>query len=274
MGKFVKVTSPSGYAALVDVNIDGVMAIAKSDMTTVEIESSQALDIPLEIKTGALNCTGNGVCGVAFECDNGLCTVSRGQDMQPRETHFVKVSEVADEAAVIGGSPFAIPIVKLSEILENPMDVDAKISNASRRIYEASFLKCREDLSDLNTSIERLSAEFLALRNNLSAASNNVQVTVNELQDYNNIFVSSSITDEVEIAKHEKVVAELKARNDLYRRLLNLCQVVYRHHDDVNSLTQKFADINNVVRKDFGNLDRKITEPIIEESVTVSKVVV
>lgn len=268
MGRFIKVQSPSGSSALVDINVPGVMAVAKNDMTTIEIESGKALDIPLDVKTGTLSCAGNGVCGVAFECSNGICTISRGADMQPKETNFVKVSEVSEEAAVIGSTPFAIPIVKLSEILENPIDVDKKINSSTSRIYQASFMKCQEDVKSLQGSIGKLNSEYNALTNNLQAASNNITVTINELRAYNNRFYQLNPDSKTEIDKHNKVVEELKARNELYEGLFRICKIVSSNIDAVDALTKNFSDINNVIRKDYRDLDRKITEPLIKSSPT------
>lgn len=262
-GKFIKVKSPSGAIALVDVNIDGVMAVTSEDIITTQMESSKALNIPLNLKRGSLNSVGNNVPGVAFECVNGICTIMKDENMRPEEKNFVKVSEIVEEQAIIDSSPFSIPIVRLSEIMANPRNVDRKITNAVNRIFEASYIKCKEDVIMMEHSIVRLSEEFKKIVTNLDVAFKNTKATIEKLNSYNDKFNRYNHTDTNEILRHEKVVEELAARYELYKNLINICSVTHNNIYNIDTVANNMAQINEIIRKDFSYLNKKITEPVI-----------
>lgn len=262
-GKFIKVKSPSGAIALVDVNIDGVMAVTSEDIITTQMENSKALDIPLNLKRGSLDSIGNNVPGVAFECVNGICTIMKDENMRPEEKNFVKVSEIVEEQAIIDSSPFSIPIVRLSEIMANPRNVDRKITNAVNRIFEASYIKCKEDVIMMEHSIIRLSEEFKKIVTNLDVAFKNTKATIEKLNSYNDKFNRYNHTDANEILRHEKVVEELAARYELYQNLINICSVTHNNIYNIDTVANNMTQINEIIRKDFSYLNKKITEPVI-----------
>lgn len=262
-GKFIKVRSPSGAIALVDVNIDGVMAVTSEDIITTQMENSKALDIPLNLKIGSLDSIGNNVPGVAFECVNGICTIMKDGNMRPEEKNFVKVSEIVEEQSIIDSSPFSIPIVRLSEIMANPRNVDRKITNAVNRIFEASYIKCKEDVIIMEHSIIRLSEEFKKIVTNLDVAFKNTKSTIQKLNIYNDEFNRHNHTDTNEILRHEKVVDELSARYELYQNLINICSVTHNNIYNIDTVANNMNQINEIIRKDFSYLNKKITEPVI-----------
>lgn len=260
-GRFIKSVTPSGALVIIDTNVVGTIPVSNNDMETVEISTDQALNIPLESKTGALRCA-TGVCGVAFECSNGICTMIRDEEnLMPKETQFVKVSQIGDEAAVIGSDPYAIPIVKLSEILENPMEVDRKVNMATNRILTASFNQCHNGINDISNELNRLNEEYAKLDNNLRASSSNVSSTIEELRGYNEKFYAINSTKPEEINKHKTVIRELETRYELYRELLRLCKLVGSNRSTILALNRNFIDINNIIRRDFGHLEGVILSP-------------
>lgn len=261
IGQYIKAISPSGSTVFIDADVDGVLAIRPDDMQTVEITSNQAVEIPIETKNGLLNCAGNGVCGVAFECDNGICTVVRKQNMQPNETQFVKVSRVGDEAAIVGVNPYAITIVKLSEIIANPGEVNKEISKANMRILKASFEQCHNNIDSMKEARDTLSSEIERLDNNMNVARDNLNKSLDILLEFDDTYHSTTNPlPAAELSKERRVVQEIQARYELYHNLLNLCTTLHSKTDELYKLCDDLRNTNKIIRSDYSSLNKPLVK--------------
>lgn len=170
MANYIKVVNRRGQIVYIYLDVDGHVCISPDE--EILAETTNASLIPHSLKAGAFQSAGLEVCGVAFECINGLCTLIRDdQSMEPLEQNFILKPEENDEdepSILIGASPVAYPIVKLSDVLANPKAVEQYTDQATRRIQNASYLNCQRDLGRLGQALKDFNqsyAYFMELQN-------------------------------------------------------------------------------------------------------------
>ena len=260
IGRFIKVVSPGGTGALVDINVSGIMHHDDSvnDLISKRTFVNPGCEIAQTQKNAAYNCVGNAVSGIAFECPNGMCVIMRNvMTMQPEETYFVWKE---GECMNVNVSILALPIIKLSEICNNPLDVDMQISVANDRLLEAGFQKTRYQKSHLSQSIKNLTAEYQNISRDIEDSYEALKATMGELRVYNQNYIR--MNDPSMRCKHEKVIKELQARQELFKDLLFLSKLLNDNTEAVDTITRNIAEIRHAINKNYKNLNCKLTEPI------------
>jgi len=136
-GKYVKASTPIGEMVFIELDMNSSLQSRLSDLTVMEVgdvvveESSQMMT--------ADECSGLDVCGVAFECADGICTLKRDERLKMRETSFVIKSKRADEEGMLVGNVRPYPIVKMSEIEANPAMVLQYIVRTNQKLTKKYY---------------------------------------------------------------------------------------------------------------------------------------
>jgi hypothetical protein len=77
--QYIKAINKNGQKVFILIDVHGYTTARSTDLTLVESQSASI--VPYSLKTGAFNCAGKDVCGVAFECGaDAVCVLSGGSD--------------------------------------------------------------------------------------------------------------------------------------------------------------------------------------------------
>jgi hypothetical protein len=123
------------------------------------IEKKEVEVVPVSTTMSAYDCVQNEVCGVAMECENGICTAVRdNNNMQPMVTTLEFVTphaeqSIAQKSVVLDSHVIAYPIVRLSEIEADPKGTMKASHEASlylrAKAYKESVLNTQEAFQSL-----------------------------------------------------------------------------------------------------------------------------
>ncbi len=124
---FIKARDNLGHAFYVELDTtsqDGMGFIKVNPQDTILTQSSEASVIPYSLKVGSFEASNNNLYGVGFECDNSICIMSRkDSSLDPVETVFTHTKNSGNDMGIQDRHPIPFPIVKMTEVLANPKQV-------------------------------------------------------------------------------------------------------------------------------------------------------
>lgn len=240
-GRYVKALNKMGQHVFVLLDTQGYTAVDPKDLTMIEAKAASI--VPLGVKASGLDNAGAEVSGVAFECNEGVCTLIRGQDTTPRETSFVYVEKKAEKAAIIQDHVIAYPIVRLSEIIANPDLVMKNVDIATRRIRNAAYQNVLWKTKKEGEYIAALNAAFARFTSVCGESFAQLNKDINMLEGFNAQAMQIKSLSTLEQAKHEKVMNNLAYRNEMVPKILMKCEEVAATKEELAAIT---ARINSV----------------------------
>jgi hypothetical protein len=255
--QYIKAINKKGQKVFILVDVSGYTTARSSDLTLIEAHSASI--VPYSLKTGAYNCAGKDVCGVAFECgSDAVCVLARGsQDLTPKEANFVFVEQHASAAATIEseGTIMTYPVIRLSEIRANPTLVLTNTDIVTRRLRNSTYLADVQELLMAQESISKLNAAFANFNAMREDAAIRLNRTLSELELYNDMYIANPpTTDEIK-DRYRKVQYNLAQRNDGITTLLTTMKKVADTYLEIDVITNKIKDITDYCEREFRNVD-------------------
>jgi hypothetical protein len=153
--RYIKAIDRNGNLVYIETNVDGYV-IASPDEVTL-YEGTSGLMIPRASKIGALQCASLDTCGVAYECADGICVVTRNDNMEPKEVSLVRKRDIKPDEIYEEGSPIPYPVVRFSDIIASPDHVSAGIAEAVLRLRNLAEARCQRELNLFLDSSEGIS---------------------------------------------------------------------------------------------------------------------
>jgi hypothetical protein len=256
---YIKAINSFGQTVFVELDDEGYVSTDKDDLTMVREE--KANDIPYSIKMGIAECMNTEVCGVAFDCNESICTMIRQPDSNtPKEENFIYTEKRSERAAILGDKVIAYPIVRLTEIKANPNLVLENTNVATGRIRNAAYEKSMQEINESSKSVLELENAFIAFNEKRVIIQEQLNRSISDLTLMNVEYLNNkSMTDE-EKEKHRLVQINLRKRNELIVELLNFCKQIGDMKSVLNAQLNKIYSIMKMIDRDFGNLDSIITE--------------
>jgi uncharacterized membrane-anchored protein YhcB (DUF1043 family) len=253
--RYIKSMNKLGQTVFIDLDSEGTIQVNPQDITLTQTNKSTM--VPYSAKMGTMNCLDLDICGVAFECSNGICTLQRDiRSTTPVETTFTTVEDYAPKTALVKGSPVAYPIVRLSEIRNNDQLVLKTINKATRKLRNDSYGNCIHHLRESSHLINNLSAEYNRfidhqrnLFKSLSSSIESLEDSVLEIDD-----VDKLNSDEKEVYALKQY--NLKERNDYVIELLKICQDVSEVSSKVSikEYTNYLHAVNKYLTDKYGSI--------------------
>ena len=253
-GRYLKTINERGQIVYVEPDTEGYVSVQPEDRTM--IESKSASKVPMSARTGTFECAGMDVCGVAFECEGELCTLTREDaSMAPSELVLHTVGKPAERSVVEEGTPIAFPIVRLSEILVAPEQVVESIDTATVRIRNASYQSCVADMNRINRSLDSASGNFKTLVGTLDGTFKKLGASVNELEALRAGYDAVPPQNDEQREKIRKITFNLHRRHDMLTDLLRLCKTVSAYGEHVNEISDKFSDFTDHIEEAYKGID-------------------
>lgn len=146
VARYIKAFDKNGHVVYIEPDVDG--SIMRGEEEAIYQEKNGNIPIPYSYKTGTIKCVETDACGVVFECNGSYCTVrANPTDVNmPMESLYCEAEVASTEVMFDESHVTAYPIVRLSEILENPELVCENIERVSHRILEVTYNLSREAL--------------------------------------------------------------------------------------------------------------------------------
>lgn len=154
--KWIKAQNPAGYYVYIDLeDCEGTVKYQLLD--GVYESSSQSSGLPMSIKTGMYESAGNGVHGVAFQCENGYCMITRKPDLNSEESNWIRINESTPRSQNYG---IGFPIVRLKDIRVAPDTVIENVAEASDRLRADNYILVGQHMNELSNHITDLISSF------------------------------------------------------------------------------------------------------------------
>ena len=263
MCQYIKSVDATGRTSFVDLDCEGYVSVDPKDMTMVNSGSNNASVVPYSVKMGTYECASSDVCGVAFECDNEICTLKRADDsLVPSETVFTQSATDAGHKkhGMLDNHPISYPIVSLSDIKANPERVACSIKDAHDRMRNASFGQVSQDTSGLVNATKSLNNEISRFNANQKAISASLTNTIAQLEKIHAQYKRSPPTSDHERAKLRSVHYNLRKRHDMVVDHLKLSESVNSRVDRIRELSGEVKALNDYTEKLFAGLDGVYSE--------------
>lgn len=256
--KFIKVTTDLGQTAFVELDSEGMVQYQPSSRTMIEEDVGTM--VPEQSKViGTYECSmKGGGCGVAFDCNEEVCVMSRPADSTTVPTPVVlkKASKPASTELVVSGVPTAYPVVRLSDALKTPLATKASIEKSTKAIRNAGVKECKQYYDDLRSTLADMNA---ALNANYAAANSYIASLANDtkqLQQYRATYVARSPLPEAENKKAEKVVQLLHDRSEQIIELFKLCEALPSIENQLRDLINQVNDMTSTINANAGVLGK------------------
>jgi hypothetical protein len=260
--QYIKAINKKGQKVFIMVDVNGYTTARSTDLTLIEAHNASI--VPYSLKTGAYNCAGKDVCGVAFECgSDAVCVLSRGAtDLTPKEANFVFVEQSAPAAASveIEGTIMTYPVVRLSEIRANPSLVLANTDTVTRRLRNTSYTAELQELALAQQSINKLSASFVEFNKMREEVAVKLNRTLTQLEQWNDIYIASPpMTDDAK-DRYRKLQFNLAQRNEGIATLLRSVKKVADKRVEIDAIAQEIYEITEFCKKEFANVEYATSE--------------
>lgn len=256
--KYYKTFNKLGQIVFVYLDTEGHVAMLPTDV--VMIEGSSGTTIPLSIKMGSYECSGLDVCGVAFLCSDGICVLDRENQggMAPRESSYVFLDK-GSEKIVIEDLAISYPVVKMSEIKANPEQVLRNTDQVTKRIRANLMKISQEGMKKLESSVGNLYENCKKYGEIFTRYSVQLSATIRQLEGYAHQYDKESGAGDINKAKQDKVLYNLRRRNEMAIDL-------FKSSSQVESQLINVIATNNLLNEmnKFLNEQERIVNTILE----------
>jgi len=254
--QYVKCYDARGNTVFVNLDIPGTTTDVRISRST-NVKPVTQDSINYSIKNSVDKCMGSAVCGVAIECNEQLCMLTKQNDGSTKQNSYLVTMDSRDQSSpttAIISSITQIPsvIVRLSEIEKNPKSVLRNTSEAMEKIRTQAFNEESVTFKDSMREVEKLAEaarRFHQLYNStFEKLRQSSKEILNIVETFDKKVEQGYKLTEQESINYRVALSNLFARNKMFG-------------DSVN-LTRDFANMRN----DFGLMIEKIAKFISVES--------
>lgn len=253
--QYVKTTNNRGQIVFIFIDVEGYTTIRNTDLTLAHCDRNS---ISHSVKSGACDCAGNDVFGVALESGSDtLCVLSRDEDLKMKESTF-SFSQKNNESP--RNDIISYPVIRLSEIRASPELVLETTDKVTRRLRNTIYASLLQELIEEQQSVERLCDTmkyFNKLKDDISSKLNK---TLTQLEEWNKIYTATPpVTDEGK-DRYKKLQYNLTQRNSGITTLIQGMKKVVEQKKDIDRLATQIKEVNHIFEKDFENIEYVLTE--------------
>lgn len=260
--QYIKALNKKGQKVFILLDVNGYTTARSTDLTLIEAHSANI--VPYSLKTGAYECAGKDVCGVAFECgSDAVCVLARGSnDLTPKEANFVFVEQRAPAAATIEseGSIMSYPVIRLSEIRANPDLVLSNTDMVTRRLRNNAYVSELQEIAYAQKSLNNLNAAFVRFEAVRQNSGNKLNQTLTQLEQWNNVYMANPPTTDAAKDRYRRLQYNLAQRNEGIANLLRYMKKVADKRLEIDAITKEINDITDLAEKEFANVEFAVSD--------------
>lgn len=238
-GKYIKALNLYCQHIYIELDVEGVLAVEEG--TIAHLERETVSEIPLNVEMDALRCAESDVCGVAFECKNGVCTLTQEETSTPKRTSFIRVEKNEEIAALMLDDNIAYPVVKFSEIRANPSASLEAQNNATTLLRNKSYDNLVQNLNEMSQYINVLLVEF----NTFNASRNSLSAKVHEdlvnLERLKNSYLNTPPLHPEEEREYKATIKAICRRNKIVVDILECAMQVTNNLEILKRMVQNIT---------------------------------
>lgn len=260
--RFLDVLNNLGQRVFVELDIEGHLAAQSQDPIMIQ-GSSRSNSIPHSCKVGTFECAGQEVAGVAFAYSDDagrhhdICSLLRDEDGSgPLEVNY----HLDQDTAEIMTKPVAYPIVRLSEIVDNPDSTLRNINEATRRIRNTTYENCKTELEQTREAIRKLGESFIEFNEVQSRCSHELMASIRSLEKIHQQYREFPPTTDENRERYRKLLFNFRKRHEFAIELIGVCQLVNAQRETILQYTQLIREALDYCRKEFRDINRIIDE--------------
>lgn len=252
-------------ASHIKVNVNGLMAYVELDGDDgfvmrrngdpLLVYNSDSAIVPLSVERSVYECVGDLGCGAVFECEDGICTLSRSDTSQiPRRVVMTIADRSTNRIAKSSDDIIAYPVVRLSEVMCDAVAAERTIREATCRIRNAAFDKMAKDIKETDEVMTKLHCTYEHFQKNFLKAWTVLRDQICELEKARNSrekLAADGCLSEEEECKHRMVLYNLRVRNEMVASLLRYDLALKLATDDAANLTSGLTNLNERLVEEF-----------------------
>lgn len=255
--KYILAIDHRGNSVLIYLNVDGNITVQPSDLTTTEMISS--VNIPYAVRSGIHSAAGNKIAGTAYVCDSGMCVMLTDPiTLKPVDSHLTFVEKPANKVVYVDDSPLAIPVIRLSDILENPTLINEIVSESTLSIRKGSlplFLKSVDQTDALGTEVGvEIKKNMLALKRAMS----DVLVSLEKFEIDRKHYDLNPPTTKEAINRYNVIVLNIKKRQNMLRGLLKKSQELEKQRIKLEEFIKDMNSNMNDLNTNYYGVDKTV----------------
>lgn len=214
-----------------------------------DLSIKQVLRVKKEVvddEERAEKCSAMDVCGTAYECEDGFCTLRRNEEtMEVEEEDFYITTERQNKSGFTKDPALARPIVKISEIIANNNEVIRNVITASNRLRVKADYSFFKRQMDFNTAVDNLQTVATNVDNLLSKAFANV-ISINK-KTYSKTEHISIPPLAQEEEEYNNVMGQLEDVSTLKTMLIADSAYLQHLTDRIDEIIKELEDLNEDV---------------------------
>lgn len=246
---YVKAINPSGYIVFVEMDEDGYIIHQEGAMITTRKKKDDM--VSLYSKKSAMECAQTDVCGLAFECRDGICSLTHSDSStMPEEVNFViKDSRKIEKKE----NPVAYPIVRMSEIRHNPELTLKNVDLCTKRLRNTSYRYSNEQVERTFSLETPLREQMSLFKKQYDQIYHNIRTRIDQLEKIHNIHLNNKFPTEASKKDFRTIQHNLKTSNDMVVDLLQFSSSFSSKQTQLQSLIDEFKQINQSMNERFPN---------------------
>ena len=239
--KYFKVCNSWGYTFYVELDGDGLVMYDAENK--VMIQSNLASRVPHSIKMGNFSCsTGAGACGVLFECDGDVCSVTKSMDDvdEAREVVLTVSTTHEQKALTTSDSLMAYPVIRLTFLLKNCQEMEHIVAKAIKSIRASAYKRCMQDWADYSCSMKAFHKSSDSAYGLMKKAFDDLGMSMEKLLQYRVMYMRKKACGkwcDDDKCKYAKIVEEIRRRDELFIKLVAACGLIRAFNRKVKKMT-------------------------------------
>lgn len=248
---YVKCINKKGQYVYVIID-NGFLTARSKDLQYME--TTEAISIPLSVKCGIVECAELGVTGIAFDCKNSLCIVTRDENLDTVEKTFKIFGERQNTFIIPDGEIIPFPIITLSEIKSNPEEILDICDKIVRKIRKQLFDKIDYNLLAITNNNLALFQNMKETCETLKNTMLQMHKTFEELEEYDRIFTDKPPTLEENKNKYKLVKHNLRKMNDSFIEFVKINSKIQEKDRQLTEIAQEIKDFYDFSSKEFSTI--------------------
>lgn len=260
--QYIKAINKKGQKVFILVDVQGYTTALQTDLTLIETNNVNGNIVPYSLKTGAYNCAGTDVSGIAFECgSDAVCVLVRGvKEITPKESTFVFIEQPGMQVMGQKGSIMTYPIVRLSEIRANADLILCNTDIVTRRLRNKAYVAELEELAVAQQSIGKLNAAYVRFNCMREDNACKLNRTLTQLEQWNDIYMANPPCSDEAKDRYRRLQYNLMQRNEGITTLLRCMKKVADKYQEIDCITREIDEITEYCEKEFINVEYAIAE--------------
>ena len=253
--KYIKAVNNKGNVAYIELDEDGYKG--GGDMDMVLIESTIPSLIPYSLRRGSYECAGNDTYGIMFECNNGLCSLTRRSDpLEVHEQTFVFPDN--SETLMMTSLPIPYPIIRLSELRQRADQVLIGLEAATKRLRNANYAYCERELRSLGQTVERFRELYVSFAKKKKSIFGTLGKSLMELETIYRKYEMEPRKADIHRDRFKLLVFNMRRRHELLIELLLICQSVNSFRDTIEAQVKDLEDLHGYIDKQFVGIENML----------------